>query len=752
MRKSKPFSRSRLAVAAGLGTGAVTAALLVAPNAAFAAISVSKTVAAPGDSITVTDDITGSATPFPTTVKVELQSAVCNAKYVASSTSALPATTTAPGGASATVTFTVPNNSAGTNGQLKKWYVCAYDGSTAGTSPLVGSSSLYTLWVGIVPTLSPSVGITGGGDTVTITPAANNPIFTGVTTIGAVFSTTDCLSTYGTPTTGTTSTVTKNVDGTATLMTPTGVSSNTGAMTAYNICLYNGAAASSALISSAVFNVGQLALSQSTGPWGGLNGLNITSPNQFLAGIDAPGVNFTSSACAGTYADLGTTGSVGGGTLTGAQSVGSTKIRKLTDSRLAVTVPALFTNAPSSATTWNICVYASQTAGSALLASAQYTLTTVPAATAVSPKAGPALGGSKITVSGTALPTDATKISATLGGLPLTNIVSLSATAFTAVTPQHAPANNVALVLTTDAGSFTLSGAYSFTAALKVSPNTAPNTKAVDLVVNGVGFQSANWGNTLLTGSHIVLTRGTYDPSANGSSNRYNPPIAECGNPLVLSDTEVICTLDLTKRMKSDGTDYIAAAAPSTITGTIGTTAGSRVLVDSGAGFTDDLVGTTVTSANVPVGTTVLRYIDANTVLISGNATGTGTTGNATFSSPLIRTITTSTSNASTALVVAAGTPLLKADEGRILVSPTGLVGGQKLLTYTNATTGVLNANASAASTTEATQVLSPTLPVPEGAYNLIYVSNTAVGANGSDVTYIQSMISSGSTFTVSSF
>ncbi|GAA0538529.1 hypothetical protein GCM10010172_19750 [Paractinoplanes ferrugineus] len=750
MRKSK-FARSRLAVAAGLGTGAVTAALLVAPNAAFAAISLSKPVAAPGDTVTLTDDVT-SATPFTASTKIELQSASCNAKYVAASTSAVPATTTAPGGASATVTFTVPPATAGTNGTVKKWYVCAYDGSTAATSLLQGSNTAYTLTVGYVPTLSSTTGITGGGDSVTITPQASYPVFTGVTTIGAVFNTADCTATYATPTTGTTSTVTKNTDGSATLTTPSGVSSTTGLLTAYNICLYNGTATSSALISQAAYNVGQLSLSQNTGPYGGLNGLNITSPNMFLAGNDTPGVNITSSACAGTYADLGTTGSAGGSTLTGGQSVASSKIRKLTDSRLAVTVPALFTNAPNSATTWNICVYANQSGG-ALIASVPYTLTTVPSATAISPKAGPALGGSKIIVSGTALPIETGKITATLGGTALTNIVPISATAFSAITPQHAPANNVALVLTTDAGSFTLSNAFSFTAALKVSPNTAPNTKAIDLVVNGVGFQSASWGNTLLTGSHIVLTRGTYDPSANASSNRANPPIAECGNPLVLSDTEVICTLDLTQRLASTGAGYVAAVAPATISGTIGTTAGSRVLVDSATGFTDALVGTTVTSPNVPAGTTVLRYIDTGTVLISNNATGTGTTGNATFSSPLVRTITTTTTSAaSTALAANALTPLLKADEGRFLVSATSLVGGQKLLTYTSGTAGVLSANASGGPTTESTQVLSATLPVPDGAYNLIYVSNTAVGANGSDVTYIQSMISSGSTFTVSSF
>ncbi|WP_433791310.1 hypothetical protein [Actinoplanes sp. CA-252034] len=48
MRKSKSRSKARVAAAAGLTTGAVGAALLVAPSAAFAAVTVSPPVVAVG--------------------------------------------------------------------------------------------------------------------------------------------------------------------------------------------------------------------------------------------------------------------------------------------------------------------------------------------------------------------------------------------------------------------------------------------------------------------------------------------------------------------------------------------------------------------------------------------------------------------------------------------------------------------------------------------------------------------------------
>ncbi|GIF17756.1 hypothetical protein BJ973_009279 [Actinoplanes tereljensis] len=761
MRKSKSFARSRLAVAAGLSTGAVAAALLVAPTVAFAAVSINKSVAAPTDVVTVTDT---TASPFTATTSViELQTTTCNAKYQTPTTAILAPAISSPGSqTTSVVSFVVPAAAAGTNGQLKKWNICVYGGTVAGTSPLqnlVTSGSAannWTLLVGYVPTTTPTFGLTGGGDTIKITPQDGQAIFTGVTTVGAAFTASaDCPSTYTATPANLTATVTKSTtDNTATLTTPAGLASTTGAMSAYQLCLYNGAATSSALISQATFNVGQLALSQTTGPWGGLNGLNITSPNQFLAGNDTPGVIFNSAACAGTYSTqaVQAAGTTNASSNIGAVSVSTANTRKVTDSRLAVTVPALFATAPFGGnSTWNLCVYADQGSG-ALIASAPYTLTTVPSTSAVSPKAGPALGGSKIVVTGTALPTDGSMLTATLGGVALTNIVVLSSTAFSAVTPQHAPANNVALVITTAAGSHTLPGAYTFTPALKVAPNTAPSNKAVDIVVNGVGFQSANWQTSLLTGSHIVLVRGTYDPST-VSANRANPPIAECGNVLVLSDNEAICKLDLTKRLKADGSDYLAASAPATVTGTGSTTAGSRVLTDTaGTGFTQDMVGTNVTDAagNVPAGTTVVRYISAGTVLMSANATGTLATGDVTFSPNLVRTgfTVTTTATSSPNFTVSAG--LLASDVDKLLVA-TGLT-ADKISSYTSSTAGALTSNASAIVTAAAGSIYQSSLPVPEGAYNLIYVSNTAVGANGSDATYQQSSISSASTFTVSSF
>jgi hypothetical protein len=64
MRKSQSSVRTRV-VRAGIAVGALTAALLVAPQAAYAAITISpSTFVSPGDTISITDTTNGSGTPF----------------------------------------------------------------------------------------------------------------------------------------------------------------------------------------------------------------------------------------------------------------------------------------------------------------------------------------------------------------------------------------------------------------------------------------------------------------------------------------------------------------------------------------------------------------------------------------------------------------------------------------------------------------------------------------------------------------
>jgi hypothetical protein len=774
MRKSKSRSKARVAAAAGLTTGAVGAALLVAPSAAFAAVTVSPPVVGVGGRVTVvdTDGVTLTTGSNTTANRVFVLTApgtvapVCASTLPVASATVLAATQS--GVTSSDVTKTVSFDSpagatAGTNGQAKRYVACFYDDDTSARQ---GNQNGYSFYVGTVPALNPAVGLTGGGNTVGITTATN--VFTGIATIGAQFVTDNCPTTFGAPAAGVAATVTRTGDAAASVVVPASVTSTTAVPTKYNLCFYNGVASTSPFVSGSVYTASQLALSQSTGPWQGGNSINVTSPNQFLAGVDDPGVLFTKdAACPTDYDDDDATND---------KVVGPDFIRKLSNTRLATSVPAnLYADQDAmntavgsgSSVMWNLCIYAGTTdsdnaASSDLVASNPYKVTTIQTVTGISPRAGAALGGSTVTVTGTAFPTEPGAITATLGGTPLTEITVLSGNAFTARVPRHAPANNVSLVVTTAGGSATLLNAFSYTSSLIATPNTAPNNRVVEVVVRGVGFESAPWDNTLTTGAHIFLVKGSYnstDVDPGGSPARANPPVADCNKVLVLSDTEVICRLDLTTRLDAVGTALMSAVAPTPGYGFV-TAAGSRLLTGDGSpAFTASDVGKSVIEpghATIPVGTVITDVISGTKAIMSNAATGVTAAGAETvLASPIIRPVTvTATSGASPALVAAAGT-FLSADLNRYIIG-THITTARTLPNApTNSGANITmsgNASGGDAATPTPAVIIGTTVPVPEGAYNLQYVSNAALNAVVNDPNYVKSQISSSSTFTVAAF
>ncbi|GAA2895139.1 hypothetical protein Acy02nite_39650 [Actinoplanes cyaneus] len=779
MRKSKSRSKARLAAAAGLTTGAVGAALLAAPTAAFAAVTVSPPVVAVGGRVTITDTdgvtfVTGSTTAANRVMILTAPGTttpVCAATIPVASTTILTATVAESSNVTKTVTFDMPiGATAGTSGQAKRYVACVYD-TVGGTTARHGAQNGYSVNVGTVPTLNPALGLTGGGNTVGVT--ASTSIFSGVTTVGGQFATGECPATYGTPAAGLSTTVTKTGDAAASVTVPSGVTSTASTPTPYNLCFYNGAAATSLLISGALYSASQLSLSQTIGSWQGGTSLDITSPNPFLAGVDAPGVLFTSAASCPTDYDYDT------GTY---KYPAADKVRKVSNNRLAIATPTLFyadqptmtaaaTAAGSSSVPWNMCVYNGtvdngDATSSDLVASNPYRVTTIQTATGISPKAGPALGGSLITVTGTNFPTEPGAITASLGGSPLTDITPISSTAFTARTPMHAPTNNAALTVTTAAGSYTMpTQGFAYTSALVTNPKTAPNTRAVDVVVNGVGFESATWGATLTTGAHIFLGKGPYSNAAvGGGTARANPPVADCGKVLVLSDTELVCKLDLTKRLNAAGDAVLASAPKFGAALTIGTTTGSRVLTAAAATFDQTDVGKAVVdtavlaSQKIPAGTTIQSVVSDTEAIMSNPASGTvANSATIVITGTNYRTAAMTTSSGANSLA-AAGTGndvILTTDVGK-WISGAGILPAS-IVARTSGTVGALTDVAAAAanataSATVTTVITSGNSVVPEGSYNLQYVSNAALNSVHTDPAYVQSSISSNSTFTVASF
>jgi len=215
---------------------------------------------------------------------------------------------------------------------------------------------------------------------------------------------------------------------------------------------------------------------------------------------------------------------------------------------------------------------------------AVYLAAGAPTATLVSPVSGPATGGQTITVTGTNFPTSitaATPLTATLAGVPLTGITPISATKFTAVTPA-VPVGAATLQVTTAGGSVTATGLYSFANGLTVSPNTLAQGKTVDVDVTGTGFSTLTFSPTdtagLTTtgagattgtnsaGPHVYLmpSPGTaYNPAAwvANTTNKATSQTSECVSPIVISDSELICTVDTGHTFVATTGNYVWTAA-----------------------------------------------------------------------------------------------------------------------------------------------------------------------------------------------
>ncbi|GAA0510644.1 hypothetical protein Ade02nite_46000 [Paractinoplanes deccanensis] len=642
---------------------------------------------------------------------------------------------------STTITFAAPASLTLTDGATRAYRVCYYNGTTSSSTPVLDNPQTFLLTPGIGS--SATTGPSGGSNTLTFTAPSGSTPFT-TATPAVVFSATGCPAAYGSPAAGRVGTsVTKTSTSALTVVVPSGVT-GTGLTTPYNVCFYGAASAAETLIGSSAspysVTLPAITLSSTVGPAGVTNGITATSTANFLLGVSTLAANYvTAERCPVTYT-AATTGVVEG-------AVGS--VRKLANNRLAATVPVL-TLTNGSPTVYQACFYNGSTVGqSTLVGSAAYTVMNPHTVASVAPTSGSVLGGTEIVVTGTNFPTTAGSITATLGGVPLLNITPVSPNAFTATTPQHAAENDATLVVTTVSGNRTLANAFSFLNDLVVSPNTAPNTtSAIDLTVKGVGFYSVTFG-TAAANAHMYLVNGAYNPTDIGGTTKANGPMSECADVLVISDTELICTLSLNRRFDASG----AAINPTTYTGaaTAGTTtANSRVITATTGTFKPEDVGLQITHAGAAAGTRIARVLSTTTAVMDRDPIGASSTTSLTVGGALRTNATVDISGSNVYTITANAGTFTSADIGRP-ISGTGLnAGGVTFIT--SVAPGGASATVSlptASQQTDTTVSFYSPIAVPNGAYTLTFVSNGAVGANSSDPDYSQSVVSSSSTFTV---
>lgn len=463
--------------------------------------------------------------------------------------------------------------------------------ATGGSSPVfTGDTASNTVTAVNMGALGPSTGVAGDK----ITTTAGHDAFTlgSYSTQFVNNSSMTCPTTYSTTTSQIlTATTVKTSVRVLTVTVPTSPALTAG--TPYVVCHYAGSTVGSSVLAArsrssfAVYGTTALpsvAMSPVGGSSGTATAITLTAPSPIFTG-SAPAVLFTTNACPATY-------TAGSNNLEPYAPTVSPAVSKISNSKIATTVPtAIIVGGLDATTPWNVCAYAS-TSGALVAAPSTYSVAPVlnvtgaqfstGAASPTNTLSGPSQGGQQITVTGlTGIPSAAAvaagaRLTAMLGNSPITNITPIDATSFSGVTGPNV-AGDAQLSVTTAAGTKTTTAAaaggtryYTFTYGTTVTPNTAPSGSSPVLDITGAGFSNiATWANTAngvasTASGYVILTNNAYYGQTFNNLNIFaTAPVSYCNGVLPISDTEIICTLNLAARI-----DSVSLNAP-----TIGATA-----------------------------------------------------------------------------------------------------------------------------------------------------------------------------------
>ncbi|WP_122980377.1 IPT/TIG domain-containing protein [Actinoplanes teichomyceticus] len=516
------------------------------------------------------------------------------------------------------------------------WRVCIYE-TVTGTGAVNVHSTAGTVLAVPFGQQSPLTGVTTGGPVTLTAPGA----FTTTTTVGGLFTTAVCPERYAAAAAGTVfqATGTRTSSNAVTITAPATLTAGTG----YYVCAYSGTTVGTSALAARSWGTYSAYPATGTGalvaptitPPNGSSGqggyVTLSAPTGTFPGTYTYGAVFSRFACPATYI----TASTGDAFI----STANPAVQEITTAKVAVAVPTEVTSGAGDPTTsYNVCLYRGNTgvAGDTLIvAPATYTVAPVLSVAnvtntlnnatsggatgpnvnalghpSIQPASGPAQGGTTVTIENlTGIPTaEGALLQASLGGSNLTNVRALSSTSLTGVTTAHG-AGFVNLSVTTAAGTrttlftTTTAGAFRYTYGVNVTPNTAAPGVVQTVDITGAGFTGLTFedltttgaGTTPLTTAHVVLTDNNWYALNNtaltgaGLANAFPvlgataaPPIAQCRNVLPISDTELICNLDLANTVVGHAT------AP------------------------------TITAGNVPYGTYQI------TVLNQGGGTGSG--------------------------------------------------------------------------------------------------------------------------------
>lgn len=322
----------------------------------------------------------------------------------------------------------------------------------------------------------------------------------------------------------------------------------------------------------------------------------------------------TAVTISGTGFLSGATVSIGGTAATSVVVVGSTSITATTPAHGTGAVNVVVTNTDAqSGTLTNGFTYTNP----------------APTVTAISPTSGSTSGGTSVTITGTGFLSGAT---VSIGGSPATNVVVVSSISITAKTASHTAGAADVVVTNSDTQTGTLAAGYTYTVPnpaptiSSISPNSGSTAGGTGVTISGTGFLG---GATVTIGG----TSATNVVVVSSTSITASTPAHSAGAVNV-----VVTNTDSQAATLTNGYTYLNPAPTVTsISPSSGSTAGGTSVSISGTGFLTGasvsiggsaatnvtVVGSTSITAKTPVHTAgVADVVVTNTDAQSGTLSG----------------------------------------------------------------------------------------------------------------------------------
>ena len=577
-------------------SGSLTSAFTYIAPPTVSSISPTSGTTAGGTAVTITGTnfVAGATVTFGGT-------AATNVVVV----SGISITATTPAGTAGAVTVTVTNSS-GLSGSLASGFTYVAPPTVSSVSPNSGTTAGGTAVTITGTNFVAGATVTFGSAAATNVVVVNSTTLTATTpagTAGAVTVTVSVSGLSGSLTSGytyivtpTISSVSPNSGTTAggTAVTITGTNFASGATVKFG----STAATNVVVVSSTSITA--------TTPAGTAGAATVTVTNSSgLSGNLANGFTYVAPPTVSSVSP--NSGSTGGGTavtitgtnfVTGATvtfgSAAATNVVVVNSTTITATTPA--------GTAGAVTVTVSVSGLSGSLASG-YTYVVAPSVSSVSPNAGPAAGGTAVTITGTNFASGAT---VKFGSVAATNVVVVSSTSITATTPAGS-AGAVTVTVTVNSQSGSLANGYTYVVVptvSSVSPNSGSTAGGTAVTITGTNFAS---GATVTFGSaaatNVVVVSGTSITATTpaGAAGAVTVTVTNIGSQSgsLASGYTYVATPTVSSVSPNNGP--VAGGTAVTITGT-NFAAGATVKFGSTAATNVVVVSSTSITATTPAG------------------------------------------------------------------------------------------------------------------------------------------------------